>query len=258
MRAEDCETPSSCSSLPTGPRQIGPETEPPGPAAASPSAAVASFLEREIEQDYAGSYGFLSAADRLDAPSRAAWVAMHGELPRVLASRIGVATERGDHADVAVALDLEPQLGPVSGLVPARADATFVAVAEDGGWRVAFARTTLVPRYPSDAAAVPAVRDWVLARRRCQPAGEYTSGLIGAATRAGSLCRARGAVRVGTPRPLPDSALDQPFLAAFGSQVHEWARVVPVGAPRHMAVVVAPVGERWLVVGVLQASLERS
>jgi hypothetical protein len=52
-------------------------------------------------------------------------------------------------------------------------------------------------------------------------------------------------------RPLPETAQDQPFLAAFGSAVHDWARVVRLDAPVRMDVVVAPVGERWLVVGVL-------
>ena len=40
-----------------------------------------------------------------------------------------------------------------------------------------------------------------------------------------------------------------PYVAAFGPDVLEWARVVPVSGPAQIDVVVAPVGESWLVIG---------
>jgi hypothetical protein len=84
------------------------------------------------------------------------------------------------------------------------------------------------------------------------------AGLIGASARAAALCGADGAIRTGRARALPDTAQDQPFLAAFGGDVHQWARVVRLESPVRQDVVVAPVGEQWLVVGVLQAPSEHS
>jgi hypothetical protein len=149
-------------------------------------------------------------------------------------------------------------LSPTEGLVPARARATYVAVAEDGGWRVAFGQSSLAAEYPSTASAPAAVRSWVRARVDCRHAPEFVGGLLGAAARADELCGAHGAIHVERAVRLPETDQDQPFLAAFGSEVHEWSRVVPVDAPVRLRVVVAPLDERWLVVGVLPAPSERS
>ena len=155
-------------------------------------------------------------------------------------------------------LVLRPELTSDAGLVPGNATATFTAVAEDGGWRVAYSDSTLVPQYAPATRAPAAVRSWVRARQDCRTGPEYDGGLVGAPARAEALCGTRGAIGLGTVRALPDTAQDQPFLAAFGTDVHDWARVVPVDTPVRMDVVVAPVGERWLVVGVLPALSGRS
>jgi hypothetical protein len=67
------------------------------------------------------------------------------------------------------------------------------------------------------------------------------------------LCRATGAVTVGAPSDLVDDS-DGSLTAEFGPDVYAWARVVPVTGPRRLDLVLAPVGERWLVVGVREAS----
>jgi hypothetical protein len=242
----------------SAPAEIPDTSDPPAPPAPSARSAVASFLDLEIEQDFARSYGLLSAADRAGATSRAGWSTAHAELPQVVAYRVDGVAEHGDRADVFVDLDLKPQLSPVTGLVPAHAVATFAAVAEDGGWRVAYGNRVLTPVYASDATAPAAVRAWGRAKQHCRAAEEFDGGLLGAVSRARSLCHSRGAVMTGPPHALPDTSADQPFLAAFGAAVHDWARVVRVTAPVRMGVVVAPVGERWLVIGVLQASSESS
>lgn len=52
--------------------------------------------------------------------------------------------------------------------------------------------------------------------------------------------------------PLPLDALDAaPFLAAFGPEATSWARVVAVTDPVPLRAVVAPIGQEWLVIGVL-------
>jgi hypothetical protein len=234
------------------------QSELPDDPAPTPRDAVDRFLGAEVAQQYGVSYGLLSARDRDERNSRAAWTADHADLPPIAAYRFDGVQVHDGRADVAVALRLHSQLSPTDGLVPARARATLVAVAEDGGWRVAFGESALAAEYPSTALAPDAVRSWARARVECRHAPEFVGGLLGAAARADELCGARGAVQVGRAVRLPETDQDQPFLAAFGSEVHEWSRVVPVDAPVRLRVVVAPLGERWLVVGVLPAPSERS
>ena len=233
-------------------------SEPPDDPALSPRDAVQRFLDAEAAQQYGVSYGLLSASDRDEQESRAGWTADHGDLPAITGFRLESVQVHDDRADVAVSLRLHPQLSPTDGIVPGRARATYVTVAEDGGWRVAFGRSSLAAEYPSTASAPAAVRGWARARERCAHAPEFVGGLLGAAARADQLCGAHVAIDVGRAVRLPETDQDQPFLAAFGSEVHEWSRVVPVDAPVRLRVVVAPLGERWLVVGVLPAPSERS
>lgn len=242
----------------TDPAPPASPSEPPDNPAPTPRDAVQRFLDAEAARQYNVSYGLLSAPDRDEQESRAGWTADHADLPTIAGFRVDGVQVHDDRADVAVALQLHPQLSPTDGLVPGRARATYVTVAEDGGWRVAFGQSSLTPEYPSTASAPAAVRAWAAARERCAHAPEFVGGLLGAAARADQLCGAHGAIAVGRAVRLPETDQDQPFLAAFGSEVHEWARVVPVDAPFRLRVVVAPLGERWLVVGVLSAPSEQS
>ena len=59
---------------------------------------------------------------------------------------------------------------------------------------------------------------------------------------------------VGAPTDLLDDAGVSAVTAAFGPDVYAWARVVPVTAPERLELVLAPVGERWLVIGIREAS----
>jgi hypothetical protein len=233
-------------------------SDPPDAPATTPRDAVHAFLDAEVAHRYDASYGLLSAPDREQQVSRSAWAANHADLPTITSYSIDGAQLRDGRADVAVRLRLHAELSATDGLVPDRARATYAAVAEDGGWRVAFGDSSLEPQYPSTAAAPDAVRAWVRARTQCRHAPEFVGGLLGAPARADRLCGARGSIHVGRVRRLPETAQDQPFLAAFGSAVHDWARVVAVDAPVRLHVVVAPVGEQWLVVGVLPTPSERS
>jgi hypothetical protein len=230
----------------------------PDDAAPSPDEAVRRFLEYEIARDYDASYGLLSADDRARSVTRAGWAAAHADIPAITGYTLAAADIESSRAVVPADVRLRAELTPSTGLVPSQATAEYRAVAEDGGWRVAFDASTLTPRFVPDTRAPAAVRAWAQRRTRCRGANEYVAGLIGASARADMLCDAEGPIRVGRARMLPETAQDQPFLAAFGSEVHDWARVVPLQSPVRMDVVVAPVGERWLVVGVLQDPSEAS
>jgi hypothetical protein len=226
-------------------------TDPPGPPAATARDAVAQFLSAEVAQQFDASYGLLSSADRARVQSRAAWTTAHGEMAPIRAFSISDVTGGAARATATVQLDLRSRLDQVNGLVTARA-VTYVAVAEDGGWRIDLADSVQEPVYPSDGLATGAVRDWAIARQACRKPDEFAGGLLGAPREADSLCHTRGPVRVGAVAPLPESDAAEPFLAAFGPDVYEWARTVPLRAPHRMDVVVAPVADQWLPIGVLR------
>ena len=127
---------------------------------------------------------------------------------------------------------------------------------EDGGWRVAYSRSRLVPEYPSDAlagAAATRVGDGppgVPHRRR-------VVRRVGRTRRRSPrrLCRPEWSGRGRLRRlPVPDDTSASSLAAAFGPDVYAWARLVPVTEPARLDLIVAPVGERWLVIGVREAS----
>jgi hypothetical protein len=219
-------------------------------------AAVESFLTAEAAGRHESSYGLLSAPDRDRVGSRAAWAAAHVNLPPVTGYAVeALQTMDADTAAVVTRTALRTGLDEVVGLVPARAVGRWVAVREDGGWRVAYGRSRLEPQYPAEAQAGDAARAWVAARQACRRAAEWDGGLVGSDRAARRLCRTRGAVAVGRPTPLPDDDPSATALtAAFGPDVYAWARRVPVTEPRALDLVVAPVGEQWLVVGATEAS----
>lgn len=229
-------------------------SEPPDAPASSPTDAVTAFLAAEVAGRFDTSYGLLSADDRAHAGGRIPWAESHANLPPLTGFSVDSVTVAGDEATVATRTDLRSSLDEVVGLVPAHAQASWISVREDGGWRVAYSRSRLVPQYPSDALASDAVREWVTARQACHQAAEWSGGLVGSDAFARRLCRASGAVALGAPTRLTDDTNASDLAAAFGPDVYAWARVVPVTAPTRLEVIVAPVGERWLVIGVRTAS----
>ena len=226
----------------------------PGAPAASARAAIEGFLTAEIGGRFDTSYGFLSASDRLRAGGRTPWVAGHADLPQITGFTADSVVASGEEASVGTSLDLRSSLDRVIGLVPAHALATWIAVREDGGWRVAYSRSRLEPRYPSEALATDAAREWVAARQACNHAAEWSGGLLGPVLLATRLCHADGPVTVGAATALVDDSGSGELSAAFGPDVYAWARVVPVTEPARFELIVAPVGERWLVIGVRTAS----
>ncbi|MGZ4799183.1 MAG: hypothetical protein ACXVJW_13015 [Acidimicrobiia bacterium] len=229
------------------------QPDPAGAPAASPRAAIDAFLTAETDGAYDTSYGLLSAADRTRVGGRAAWTSSHANLPPVTGYTIESVEESGPDATVVTATDLRASLDDVIGLVPAHATATWIAVQEDGGWRVAYSRSRLAPRYPAESLAVDAAREWVTARQSCRHAAEWTGGVLGPTFIGRRLCHASGPAVVGAPTELLDDPAGD-VTAAFGPDVYSWARLVPVTGPARLDLVVAPVGERWLVIGVREAS----
>ncbi len=221
---------------------------PPGAAAPSPEAAVEGFLSAEIAGDLASSFAFLDADARSTFGSVAGWTANHAEL---LAPVRAYEVEEVDDAEVVTLVTFEPGLDEVMGLVAERTRVTWATSEEGGSWGVDLDASTLEPLHPSDDGAPAAVAAWAEAHQACEPDPRTWEGnLRGSPALAESLCGAPGAVEVGPALPL--SAVDAaPFLAAFGPDASTWARVVPVTAPVPLRAVVAPIGQEWLVIGVL-------
>jgi hypothetical protein len=223
--------------------------ESPSEPATSPAAAVETFLRAEAAGDFATSYGLLAADDRATQRSRAAWTAAHAQLPVVRGFTVGAVREHGSRADVDARVMLRAELGPVVGLVPATAAATWVTFAEDGGWRVAFGDSTIVPELAPADAAPAAARAWVADRDGC--GARARAELFASTSLTDQLCTARGPVKVGGALPLTPRDTSDPFLAAYGPDVFTWARVVPVTSPTRVGAVLAPLGPRWRVIGLV-------
>lgn len=226
----------------------GDEPPPPGAAAPSPQAAVEGFLAAEVAGDLASSFGYLSAEARSNFGSPAGWTANHAEL---LAPVRAYEVEEVDDTEVVTLVTFEPGLDEVMGLVAERTRVTWATSEEAGSWGVDLDASTLEPLHPSDETAPEAVAVWAEAHQACEEDPRTWEGnLRGSPALAEALCGATGEVEVGPALPL--SAVDAaPFLAAFGPEATTWARVVAVTAPVPLRAVVAPIGQEWLVIGVL-------
>jgi hypothetical protein len=231
--------------------------EPAGVAAPkSPGEALDAFLEAEIGRDFDTSYGYLSAADRASYAARDLWIDAHAYLPRLRDVDADAPRVDGARAVATSAVRFEPRLDEIVGLVPERAEVTWALTAEDGGWRVALSDSSFTPAYPDERGAVDAARSWASARQSCRTTGEWYGGLLGLAADAyaNELCDSRGEIALAPVARLGDGPEAEPFIAAFGAGVLDWARVVPVEAPSPLRVVLAPLGEQWLVIGALENS----
>jgi hypothetical protein len=146
-------------------------------------------------------------------------------------------------------ITLEPRLDEVSGFVPDHADVDWRVVAEDGGWRVDIADSTLHPMLPDESGATSAAAEWATARQECRTDGEYAGSLLGSPVLGDQLCGVHGDVVAGSPAPLGD-VLSSEIVAAFGPDATTWARTVTLSSPAQLTVVTAPFGDHWVVVGV--------
>jgi hypothetical protein len=157
-------------------------------------------------------------------------------------------------ADVTVELTRTPALDPFTGLVPGRTVEVWHARRQGAGWLVQAGPVQVQALYPSDRGAPAAVRAWVVRLLACDPHGaaalQAQADLFGPADLAAAPCRQRGRWSVGAAAGFDAAADPQPYVAAFGPDVNAWARLVPVQGPRTgFAVVVAPLGDAWRVLG---------
>lgn len=218
--------------------------------AATPSQAVERFLAAEVERDHERSFALLSAAGRSTYDSPAAWRASHASFFPVSGFDVRGVNDAGTSTSVVVDMRYASSLDEVLGLVPARAEVTWPVVKESGGWLVDFDGAGIDARFPAEDGAAEAARTWATARQSCDKATEYSAGLVGAATLAERLCRAKGRLVLGPVSPL-DSSDNSAMVSAFGAPAAIWARTVRISGPVELTAVLAPVDDRWLVVGIV-------
>ena len=238
-------------SLPSGldPAGVGVEATPVPPPAASPEAAVTGLLDALIAGDAAASFSLLAEGDRAYLGPLPTWQDRISSLPRYL----GYQVTGADGPAVVTEVTLEPRLDEVIGFVPGRATATWTTVTEDGGYRVSFSDSTSEPTLPSDEAATAAAQAWVATRQRCEPAATYDGNLLGQPSLADRLCDLAGMFRAGAAAGLESFRDPSLLLNAFGADAPTFVRVVPVEGPAPLQVALAPLGEAWEVIGVMQA-----
>lgn len=215
----------------------------------NPVAAVEAFLAAEAENDYETSFGYLADAVRAEYGSPEAWAADHPDaLPPV--TDFTVEDAAGESSTVTTMTRYRSSLDAVTGLVPARALTSWVTVEEEGGWAVDVSATTQQALLPPDSEAVPAAQEWAQRLQACQVPEEEMRALRARADLASRLCGVSGDIRATAVTPLPqfDAA---PLQTSFGADVVSWARVVPLEGPVPLRAVLAPVDDRWTVIGVL-------
>jgi hypothetical protein len=218
-----------------------------GPAAKTPTAAVDGLLDALVHGNAARSFSLLAAADRAAYGPVGRWADELGQLPQYRSYRLAGA----DGQTVTTEVTTVPRLDEVVGYVPSRARVTWTTTAEGGGYRVAFSSTTTAPDLPSAVAATSAAQAWVEARQRCQPGPTYAGNLLGQPVLAQALCHTTGAHRAQAPQALETFRNPSVLLNAFGAEAPSFVRVVPVDGIRPLGVAVAPLGDRWEVVGVM-------
>lgn len=228
------------------------EVEGPRERADSPQAAVEAFLAAEESGDFDTSFAYLADTVRVDYGTAQAWRADH---PDALAPVTGYefdgeVTGGGGTAQVPTVTSYRSSLDSVVGFVPARARTNWVAVQEEDGWAVDVLATSQEALLPPDEDAVQAVQAWASEQQQCADPAQYSGGLRGRDDLARQLCGATGDVQA-TAVDMLQQIDAQPLQNSFGPDVVSWARIVTVEGAVPLRAVVAPVEDRWLVVGLL-------
>jgi hypothetical protein len=227
----------------------------------TPEGAVGGFVAAEAAEAYDLSYGLLAAADREQAGSVEDWRDSHAASWPVAGGEVTGTEVDGQKATVRARMRFHSGLDETLGLVPARGEARWAVALEGDRWRIIVRDLRIEPVFPDDGDASARVREWAEARRAC-PSGpvvdaaghalEYAGGLIGFPALADRLCRLDGAVEVGPVAELEGGVDTDRLISAFGPEALTWARAVPLTATAGvLRAVVAPIGDRWTVVGVL-------
>ncbi|CAN5250321.1 hypothetical protein BH23ACT9_BH23ACT9_38030 [soil metagenome] len=228
--------------------------------ATDPEAALRGFLAAEAAGEWEVSYDFLIEPLReLTYTSPAAWIRAHADFPQVTGYRIDevVLDEEAGRATVRTLTGFEPVIDPVLGLVAARGRTDWTLQQdEDGLWRVNAAESENRPLYPAADGAEVTARRWVDARVACDDTTALEGRVIGTRALADRLCEEDqdDEVVITDLSSLTDSSETTALISEFGPEVFTWSRTVIVRAASPFTLVLGPLGDQWVVVGVLNQS----
>jgi hypothetical protein len=219
----------------------------PGLTGTTPRDAVKRFLDAETSGDYSTSLGLLVDAERAQAGAPAVWKAEHGTLPHYLGYQF---TPGGDGAAITTTVHYEPRLDETTGFTPGTATVTWLTQAEGGGYRVSLTSSTVQPALPSDADAQAAAVEWARARQQCVVKRQYIGSLLGSPDVAERLCKTTGDFTAGAPAPLASFVDPTIVTNGLGPGAERFTKVVLLDGPAKLQVVVAPLGDVWVVIGI--------
>ena len=228
-------------------------------AAQNATEAVSAFGQAIVDGRPQDAFALLPEVEqtRIGSPTRFADVLSRE--PSWLSSSLDAAPSADGVASIRVVQT--PVIDEIRGVVGSSALVALPVRKEPSGWKVSWERRSVTQQF--DAAERQAEGDviaWADARQKnCSvprsdltavPAGEHTGGLLGALWLTDQICTTPGpvsVVEVGDIYTLDDP---QALLDAYGSGAYQWARVVTLAAPHAMHVIVAPLADRWVVVGI--------
>ena len=207
-----------------------------------------------MRNDHAASFRFV--LHRADQPysTLARWSRHRQGLPGI----IGFTVQPGTSADQAIAVvDHTPGLDPFVGLSPAHDHQTWRAMRAGGGYLL-YEDPEIAPDLPSDAGAAPAAQAWVAAVQRCDQraasALQAVTPLFDSTSTTPKLCHVAGAITTAATAPLAAGPASADIVAQYTTDALAWPRVVQVDAPLRFAVVLAPIGQQWKVLGITDHS----
>lgn len=212
-------------------------------------AALEALLAAEQREDHAASFKLLSTEGRTVYRDVADWTTRRNELPPI--TGFTIVDARGDTTTALV--EHTPGLDPFRGLSPAKERQTWKGRRERGGFLLDPDPEVEI-LLPAEAEAKRATEAWAGAVQACDEARardlQAVAVLFGASEAAAKLCRSAGAVTTGRVLRLPPGPVSADVVAQYSADALEWARVVEVTGPvQAFHVVLAPMGDRWLVIG---------
>jgi len=146
----------------------------------------------------------------------------------------------------------EPGLDPFRGLSFARETQTFTGRRDGAGWLVD-ADPSVEPVLPPEPLAVEAATSWVTAVQACDKAKaaglQAVATLFGSAEGAVGLCGKQGPVTPAGVDRLTPGVASTDIVAQYTTDALSWGRVVRITSPAPFGVVLAPLGDRWRVLG---------
>ena len=224
------------------------------PSSARPQSSAQQALELLLRAEQRGNFGaayaYLSAQGRQQYPTAPRWTRHGQSLPAILTFSVRAAA----HGTARATVRHTPALDPFRGLTAGEEHQVWQGRRTTRGWLLD-ADPQVSAVVPSDRAARAAATEWASAVQRCDQTAarllQAVDQLFGDATAAAGVCGAAGPVAVGRVDALAAGPPSADIVDEYSCDALSWARVVSVSTPRPFRIVLAPLGDRWEIIGIL-------